>query len=90
MNFASLRDFFAGSTKRGYPYASERDYGATLDAAVVKWAGEQTTAAQLFGLPRSRVHIIPNGVVCPDEPIAHRTPPSNQVCELHLLVFLSL
>jgi glycosyltransferase involved in cell wall biosynthesis len=61
MNFSSLRDFFAAH-RPSWPYRTSQEYGATLYGAVTKFGGERTLAAEVFGLPLDRVHVVANGV----------------------------
>jgi glycosyltransferase involved in cell wall biosynthesis len=57
MYFASLEKHFR--EPGALPYDSPREYGALLDAVVVKYAAEASRASEVLGAP---VHVVPNGI----------------------------
>lgn len=62
MYFDSLQRYFT-RPRSGLPITTPCEYGARLAGIIVKFAAEETTAAQLLGAP---VHVIPNGVPLPE------------------------
>ncbi len=58
MYFSALERFFE-KRDDDLPYFEPRDYGALLDAVVVKFSAEAARARDVLGAP---VHVVPNGV----------------------------
>lgn len=66
MSFDALDRFFGEPPRGRGAYLDARDYGRTLHAAVVKYGAERLRAEETLGCS---VHVIPNGVDLPAEPV---------------------
>jgi glycosyltransferase involved in cell wall biosynthesis len=71
MFYTSFERYFA-KPRPGLPYRDLREYGARLDGVIVKYTGEAAGAASCVGAP---VHVIPNGVPCPEAAAPRRARP---------------